>query len=435
MLAAVGVNHKHADLSLREKLSLEKEEVEQAVRFFMQQDSIEECFIFSTCNRTELYAVCPQKDGLPRLFLSFFQEIKHRQLDGSFLEACYLMEEESAARHLFRVASGLDSMVIGETEILGQVKDAYGWCGEVGGAGVYLHSLCQKAISTGKKVHTETAIGRHAVSFGYAAVEVARRVFESLQDHTLMVVGTGEMARLTLKNLFDSGASEVIVASRDENRAAEIAARFRGKTLNLTMLDEGLQKADVIICATQAPHYIITAERLRALFDQHGKRPLLIVDLGVPRNVEPAAGSVEGVHLYNLDDIESIIAENLLAREAEAQKAELIIEEQVDEFIRWYRRQQAIPFISLLRERGESIRQEKLQEFSSTLSSLSKKERQAVDKLTKSLVHQLLKEAILNMKDLSMQPDFKLAEKYARLLFGLEKAAPGRDGQKEGGCE
>jgi len=420
-LVLIGLNHKHAGIELREKLSLEKEEVEQALNYLLQQENINECFLFSTCNRTELYAICSENHNLQKLFFDFFKTVKKQELERSFENLCYVKEEEAAARHLFRVACGLDSMVLGETQILGQIKEAYYQCMASKATGVYLHSLCRKALSTGKKVHTQTALGQHAVSFGYAAAEIARRIFASLEAHTLMVIGTGEMAKLTLQNLFELGAREIIVATRHRERGEALAARFRGKTLNLTRLDKGFKNADVIICATNAPHYIITAERLSPLLKQENRGPLLIIDLGVPRNVEPAVGSLESVHLYNLDDIEFIIAKNLEARRAEAEKAETIIESQVADFTRWYRRQRAIPFISALRKKAEKIRQEKLQQFAQQLSSLSPKEQETVDKLTRSLVNQLVKDPVLNMKDFSLQPGYELLEKNACLLFGLEK--------------
>lgn len=422
-LVMLGINHRQAEVELREKLSLQSTDIPQALEYLMQDEKIAECFLLSTCNRTELYAVCHKKEVLLQRFQDFFKDVKQQPLNNGLPEAMYIREEEDAARHLFNVTCGLDSMVIGETQILKQVKEAYQSCQETGTAGTYLHSLCQKAIATGKKVHTLTALGEHAISFGYAAVEVARLVFNSLENHTLMVIGTGEMAKLTLQNLFALGAQEVIVASRQQGRAAALADRFKGKVLNYTELDDGLAKADVIICATQAPHYIINVEKLSGLPQAKTGRPLLIIDLAVPRNVDPAVTTLERVYLYNLDDLQFIISENLKNREVEAEKAVDIIDEQVEKFSRWYRRQRAIPIITALRHRSEQIRKSKLEQFGT--ESLSPREQQLLDKLTKSLVNSMLKEPVSALKDLCLQHDYELAEKYTRQLFGLEPKRPG----------
>ncbi|RJX24739.1 MAG: glutamyl-tRNA reductase [Dethiobacter sp.] len=419
-LVLIGINHKQACLELREKFSLEKKEIDQALNYLLADGEIRECFLLSTCNRTELYAICNDHYNLQYHFFKLFRKADNELFDQDFERFFYVMKEEDAVRHLFQVACGLDSMVLGETQILGQLKDAYNQCKTAGSTGILLHSLCQKALSTGKKVHTQTSLGEHAVSFGYATVEIARRVFQSLENHTLMVIGTGEMAKLTLQNLFDLGAGDVIVASRRKERGKALAARFKGKVLNFTRLEEGLRKSDVIICATNAPHYIITLEKLAPILEEKKTRPQLIIDLGVPRNVEPAVDSLEGVYLYNLDDLESLIAENIRAREQEAKKAGIIVNDQVVDFIRWYRRQRVIPFVTSLHKKAESIRQEKLQQFSG-VSRLTEKEQQLVDKLTRSLVNSLIRDPVFGMKDFSLQADFETAEHYAYRLFGLEK--------------
>jgi glutamyl-tRNA reductase len=423
-LVLVGINHKQAGIELREKLALKAEEMEGALGYLLQQEEVEECFLFSTCNRTELYSICSESDSLRRHFFALFRQVKEGGLRSTAESLCYVMEEEEAVRHLFRVACGLDSMVLGETQILGQIKEAYHRCAALKSTGVYLHNLCQKALAAGKKVHTHTALGQHAVSFGYAAAELAREIFAAQGAQTLMVIGTGEMAALTLQNLFELGAGEIIIATRQREKGEALAARFSGKTLSLTRLEEGLKKANVIICATNAPHHIITTKRLKPLLEQKKRGPLLIIDLGVPRNVEPAVGTLEKVHLYNLDDIQFIIARNLEARRAEAEKAEAIIWSEVVDFTRWYRRQRAAPFIAALRQKAEKIRREKLQQFAPHLSALSTKEQETVEKLTRSLVNQLVRDPVLNMKDLSAQPGYELLEKQAYLLFGLEKELP-----------
>ena len=425
-LVLVGVNHRQAGLELREKLSLPENEIPLALNYFLQDEGILECFLLSTCNRTELYAICGGNEELLARFRGFYEDVKCQTFDSSLPQALYVREEEEAVRHLFAVACGLDSMVLGETQILGQVKEAYNICQAAGATRANLHSLCQKALATGKKVHTLTTLGQHAISYGYAAVEVARLLFDSLQNHTLMVIGTGEMAKLTLQNLFVMGAREVIVASRHQERALALAKRFQGKVLNYTRLADGLAKADVVVCATQAPHYIINIERLEQLRQSKSQKPLLLIDLAMPRNVDPAVTILEGVHLYNLDDLQFIIDENLKIRENESVKAGDIIEEQVSEFSRWYRRQRAIPTITALRCKAEQIRQDKLEQFDT--ASLPFREQQLVDKLSKSLVNTLLKEPVMAVKDLCLEENYDAVETYVRQIFGLEQKSPEDEG-------
>ena len=416
-IVLIGVNHKKASLETREKLSLEAHELKKAVDYLLQFEEIEECFFLFTCNRTELYALCLDNHNLREHFLRFFQDVKKQHLNHSVHQVLYMLEEEEAVQHFFQVASGLDSMVLGETQILGQVKEAYYQCHELGATGSYLHELCQMALSTGKKVHTQTRLGQHAVSFGYAATEIARDLFPSIQNQTMLVVGTGEMAELTLKNLFDLGIKDVIVASRDEKRGENLASRFKGTAINFSRLSEGFEQADVIICATNAPHYVITPDRIQFLHARRHGRPLLIIDLGVPRNVAPEVENMESVYLYNLDDLKFIIEENLKHRQEEAGKARTIIKGQVKDFSRWYRRQRAIPFILSLREKAEALRKEKHEQFG--ISSLPEKERRQVEKLTASLVNSLIKDSIMAIKDLSLEPGYDDIEPLAYQLLGL----------------
>ncbi len=424
-LLLAGINHRKADISIREKLSLDQIELNSILTELLKEEQIEECFILTTCNRTEIYAYCAEHTELVDKFISLLEAVREEKFADNPAAVFYTMEDDQAARHLFRVTAGLDSMVLGETQILGQVKEAYHTCLEMKTTGTYLHNLCQKALATGKKVHTFTYLGRHAVTYGYAAAELARRIFKSLTDHTMMVIGTGEMAELTLQNLFELKVGEVIVASRRRERAAALAAKFRGKTINLTNIEQGLQNASVIICATTAPHYIITRERLAPYLEgsNNSNNQILIIDLGLPRNVEPEVAHMQGVHLYNLDQIEDIISTNMKNRRAEALKAEEIITDQVKAFTRWYQRQQVVPLIAALRKNGEETRLDKLKQFENELAGLSEKEKTAVDNLTRSLVNELLREPVVNMKDMSLDPEFHQVASYSGRLFGIDASA------------
>ncbi len=421
-LVMAGINHNSAPLEVREYFSLHEKEIKEAVPFMLKQKGIKECLLFSTCNRTEFYAWSEGNEDVMHAFSAYFKEIK--KIESRFLQEkiFYTLEEVDAVRHLFRVACGLDSTVLGETQVLGQIKDAYLVCQEEEACGNYVNGLAQKALSTGKRAHTETEIGQHAVSFGYASAELARQNFSELHDKTMVVIGTGEMAKLTLQNIFDLGIKEVVIASHYPGRAEQLASRFQGKTINLTEIDSGLGEADVVICATNAPHYVVTEKRVQsALLAKERKDPLLLVDLGMPRNVEPVAGEISGVKLFNLDDVNQIIQENLNTRRQEARKVEVVIEEEIEEYMRWYRRQKVNPFIAELRSKADSIRQEKLDEFESQLSSLSSKEKRAVEKLTRSIMNSLLKDPVMNMKDISLTGEYETAEIYARKILGLRE--------------
>lgn len=420
-LILIGISHKRAPIKIREKFSLHKNELPEALQYMLSKNHIIECFFVSTCNRTELYAFCEEKDDMIQGFSSFFNEYKRIPLSYLHKEMFYIKEGEEAANHLFRVASGLDSSIIGETQVLGQIKEYFQLCQENNAVSLYLNKLGQKALAVGKKVHTETAVSQHAISFGYASSEIAKSTFSSFNEQTLIVIGTGEMAKLTLKNIFDLGIKEVIVASSYQERAEELAQRFKGKKVNLTEIDHGLKNADIVICATNAPHYVITSERLNKVLEVPRTNPLLIIDLGVPRNVEPTVEEQENVYLYNLDHINNIIQENLKTRKKEAYKAEKIVEQETKDFMYWYNHQHVVPLIKELQNKTEKIRLEKLKQFENLITSLSIKEKEQVEKLTLSIVNELIKEPISNIKDLCSQNDSEKIEEYASFIFGLDK--------------
>lgn len=420
-LMLIGISHKRAPIKVRENFSLHKNELPEALNYMLSRYNLTESFFVSTCNRTELYAFCEEKDDLIQCFSSFFNEYKSIPLKYLHKEMFYIKEGEEVVSHLFRVASGLDSSVIGETQVLGQIKEYFQLCQENNAVGTYLNKLGQKALAAGKKVHTKTAVGQHAISFGYASSEIAQSTFSSLKDQTLIVVGTGEMAKLTLKNIFDLGIKEVIVASSYQKRAEKLAERFKGKKINLTEIDQGLKTADIVICATNAPHYVITKERLNKILEIQRSKPLLIIDLGLPRNVEPAVAKQEGICLYNLDHINYIIQENLKTRKKEAYEAEKIVKQETVDFMYWYNHRHAAPLIKELQNKTEKIRLKKLEQFKNQFSSLNLKEKELIEKLTRSIVNELLKEPISNIKDLCSQNNDGNIEKYTSLLFGLDK--------------
>ncbi len=411
-LSLIGVNHKKAGLERRERFSLAAGEAESALAVLAAREEVAECFLLSTCNRTELYLLC-REDADPGELLSGIVPAE------GLLQLCYRLENEEAVRHLFAVAAGLDSMVLGETEIIGQLRESYLQARATGACGPVLGALCESALAAGKKAQSETGIGRNAVSYGYAAACAAQEMFGSLSDRTLMVIGTGEMAGLVLQNMLAFGIGKVLVAGRHRERGEALAGRFNAVFVAYKSVEAGLAGADVVLCATNAPHWLLTREMVAPLQRDRSGRPLLVVDLGVPRNVEPSVVELPGVTLLNLDGLAAVIRENVQQREREAARAVLIIEDQAREFCRNLKVQRAGRFIAHLQRSGELIRRRKLEEFAGRLSGLDGKVQKAVEKLTRSLVTELCRQQVDGLKALALRDDYEAVAPALAVLFGL----------------
>ena len=332
-IAVLGLNHHTAPVELREKLAFQPEEVVVALNKIRQELNVPECVILSTCNRVELYTLLPERDGLAsRLenFLTQFHQIEAKQLSQRF----YWHLQPDSVRHLFRVAAGLDSMVVGESEILGQVREAYAQAVESGAVGSVFHRLFQTAIRTGKEVRSKTRIGQGAISVSSVAVELAKRIFQDLKTKTVLTLGAGQMGQATLISLQEQGAGSIVVANRSFENALAAGSQVGGEAIRLSEVDSALLKADIVICSTASAEYILKQSHIRQAMNARHHRPLFLIDISVPRNLDPAIGELENVYLYDIDDLEEIVVANQRLRLNEVTACSQIIEKQLTGFLK-----------------------------------------------------------------------------------------------------
>jgi len=321
----IGLNHKTAPIEVRERISIRPETIPGALSALKSCGCIQEALILSTCNRTEIYAVAennPQGLISIRSFISDFHKIALNAFEGHL----YSFSGKDAIRHLFRVASSLDSMIVGETQIFGQVKDAYFAARQYNAAGRCLSCLFEEAIRVGKKVRTDTQIGKGAVSTTTAAIELSRKIFETLENKKVLIIGAGKIGELTVKNLNSRGVKTVMVANRTFARAEELARIFCGEAIKFEGISAALKNTDIVISSTSAPHFVLNKEDIIAAMRSRKSEPLFIIDLGLPRNIDPQVNGIDNVYLYNIDDLAQVADANIKDRRKEAAKAEAIID-------------------------------------------------------------------------------------------------------------
>ncbi len=396
-LLLLGLNHRTAPVEVREKFALEKKDRHPLELLKNEVPQANEAYFLSTCNRVEFLLVTTA----PEETLSRLKGLLSRETGlprEAFEPHLYLLRDLEAVRHIFRVASGLDSLVLGEPQILGQVKEAYREAVEHRTTGPILNRLLHRTFSVAKRVRTETGIGSYAVSVSYAAVELAKKIFGSLKGKVALLVGAGEMAELAAQHLLAAGVERMLVANRTLSRAIELAERFRGEAYGLEELSECLLRTDIVISSTGAPGYVITREMVKPLLRKRRLRPLFFIDIAVPRDVEPAVNELENVYVFDIDDLKQVVEENLDRRRREALRAERIIEEEVLKFERWLRELAVYPTIKALRARAEAIRQRELARTLPRLRDLSPEEREALELMTEAIVQKLLHAPIAYLK-------------------------------------
>lgn len=416
MITLIGLNHKTAEIEVREKLAFQGQKLEAGLKSLYNHPKIKEVLIISTCNRVELYfySVEDVKHDVIK-FLSDFHSIDEGQLKRSL----YILNGIEAARHLFRVASGLDSMVIGEPQILGQVKDAFEFALQHKTTGLILNTLVKKAISAAKRVRTETRIAENAVSISYAAVELAKKIFEDLTTKTFMLLGAGEMAELAARHLIANGVKSVTIANRTYERGCELAKEFNGRAIQFEEFPDELIHTDIVICSTGASIYVVTKEHISYAMKQRKNRPVFLIDISVPRNIDPSINEFENVFLYDIDDLQGIVDSNILERKKEAQKAEDIINEEVAKFQKWLSSLDSVPTIISLKKKAEAIRDEELRDFFNKFPDLDEKQKRAVTQLANTIVNKLLHPPLVALKNDS--EDRELLIVTTKKLFALDE--------------
>ncbi|MCS7198876.1 MAG: glutamyl-tRNA reductase [Caldimicrobium sp.] len=391
VLLLLGLNHRSAPVEIREKLSFASSRNHPLERLKNLALPCKEVFFLSTCNRVEFTFVFSedQRERLLEGFSAFLEEEVRLSLEA-LSSWCYFLENEEVVRHLFRVACGLDSMVLGEPQILGQMKEAYKKALEFKTSGLVLNKLLHRAFFVAKKVRTETGIGGGAVSVSFAATQLAKKILGSLKDKRVLLLGAGEMAELACQHLLSFGVSEIMIANRTFSKAVELAKRFQGKAYPLEGLSEAIIQADIIISSTGAPNFILTKKLLTPLLKARKYRPLFIIDIAVPRDVEPSVNELENTYLFDIDDLKNVVEENLKNRKREALRAEAIIEEEVLKMKRWLSELSLHPTIKRLTNKAELLRKKELEKTLKKLRNLSEDEIEAIEILTKSLTQKLL---------------------------------------------
>jgi glutamyl-tRNA reductase len=414
-LLLVGASHRTAPLELRERLDFSSRGLDTAVRRLAGRPAMSEAVVISTCNRAELYVACADPSTAVVDVLDFISEF--HQLPGDQVKPhLYSHIDHDAARHLFRVSSGLDSMIVGEPQILGQIKEAYGVATTVQTAGPLLNKLFHWAFGVGKRVRSETALAEGAVSVSFAAVSLAKKIFGNLSGRRVLVIGAGEMGKLTAMHLKAQGVASVTITSRTLANAQQLAEEVGGSVAVWESMAQALLDSDIVITSTGSPTAILSKSQVKAAMPASRTRPLFLIDIAVPRDVEPSAAEIEQVFLYNIDDLQAIVRENLQKRGAEVSRAEQIVEEEVRKFATWHRSREAVPTIVALRQRFESIRKAELQRLEPKLAALTPDARQRVDEITHLIIEKLLHHPTEQLKTAD---DAQVMMQYAEALTRL----------------
>ena len=396
-LLLCGVNHKTAPVALREKLACLIPDVGAAYGHLKHWPEITESLLYNTCNRVELICVTEAPDdaaGRSREFFARHPEIAPEDLD----EAFYIHRDQEAVQHFFRVAASLDSLVVGEPQILGQVKQAYREATEHHATGPILNRLVHKAFSVAKRVRGETGIGDHAVSVSYAAVTMAKKIFGDLAGKNVLLMGAGEMAELALEHLKGQGAGKITVANRTLERGVNLARRFGGEAVSLEELPDQLLTADILISSTGAGNILITRDQVKGVMRRRKQRPLFLIDIAVPRDLDPGINDLDNVYLYNIDDLKEVVEINLDRRRHEASKAERLVAAETLKFLNWLETLEVYPTIIALKDKAEAICQAELKKTLNQLGPLTPEQRQTLEVLTGSITQKLLHDPIIFLK-------------------------------------
>lgn len=426
-ILVIGLNHKTADIEVREKVAFDGTKLGEAAEILKNSPEVKENVILSTCNRVEIYAVVrdiASGAGHIKKILSDYHKVPLDFIDKSL----YVYSGRKALNHIFRVASSLDSMIVGEPQILGQLKDAFDFALQKKSSGVLLNKLMKKAISVAKRIRTETKIAENAVSISFAAVELAKKIFEDLSAKTFFLIGAGEMAELAARHLINNGVKDVFVTNRTYERSVELAREFNGKVVEFDNFVQELMDADIVICSTGAPHYILVKEQMHKIMKHRKNSPMFIIDISVPRNIDPEINELDNIYLYDIDDMEGVVEINIQERSKEAEKAERIINAEVDTFLKWHTSLAAVPTIISLRDKAEAIRKEELETMLRKLNGLKEEEIRAIEALTNSIVHKLMHFPTSALK--SEAEDKEIMVDIVRRLFDLDMSRGSESGDR-----
>lgn len=418
-IIAVGLNYRTAPVEVREQFAFDESLLPRALQQLKDTKSILECVIVSTCNRMEIYAVVDRLymcGHYVRNFLETWFGIPRERMK----DYLYIYEDRQAIEHLFRVTCGLDSMVIGETQILGQVRDFFLKAQKEKATGTMFNTLFKQAVTLAKRAHSETSIGENPVSVSYAAVELGKRIFGDFRGKTVLIVGAGKMSELTLKHLTAGGAEKVVVINRTFEKAAELASKMNGIARPIERLNEELAQADIVISSTGAPGYVLNRETVAKAMQGRRSRPLFMIDIAVPRDIDPDIASLANVYLYDIDDLELIVETNLNERRKEAAKIETMIDKEIEAFNQWYKLLGVSPAIRALQDKAVAIHEETMNSLLNKLPDLDEREMKVIRKLSKSMLNQMMRDPIMRVKELAGERKGDEAVQMFTHLFALE---------------
>jgi glutamyl-tRNA reductase len=419
-LLCVGISHHTAPLDVRERLWFSSDEIRRTMPLFKPL-SASESVLFSTCNRTELYVLTEDRtiepDVLKKLLITQKSAVGKIQLSDMFM-----LTAGDAARHLFRVVASLDSMVLGDVQILAQVKEGFNLATELGTAGVFMNRLFQLAFRVGKRTRTETEIGEGAVSVSYAAVELAEKIFEDLQNKTAFVIGAGDTAELTATHLRGKNIGKLLITNRTHERAEQLAQKVHGTAIPFDSWCDALAESDIVISSVEVDRYILQPSDIQSLVRKHRNGPLFVIDLGVPRNIDPQIKELENIFLYDLDTLNTMIDDNIQHRNSEIPKVDAIIGDVLAELTQWYSSLEVNPTITALTQFMESIRQE---EVAKNINRFNLKDRELVELITKRIINKIIHAPIVNLRNGQETSLIERLQKMSAIqkLFGLSKSS------------
>jgi glutamyl-tRNA reductase len=417
-LTLVGINHRTAPVEVRERMNIPESRLAQALSELVHREGILEGLILSTCNRVEVVTGAPENVEAEPIIRQFLAD-HHRCELSPYERYFYRHRQEEVVRHLFRVASSLDSMIVGEPQILGQMKQAYALARQADALHGPLEEVVRQALAVARKVRRETAIGTAAVSVSYAAVELAKKIFGSLSGKTIFVIGAGKMSELAAKHLLRGGAKTIFVSNRTYERAVELAQAFHGTAIHFEQLFDFVNQADIVISSTGAPHLVLRKEQVEKLLAARKNRPIFFVDIAVPRNIDPAVNEIDNAYVYDIDDLAQVVEANKKQRERQAVWAEEIVQQEVQKMMRRLASREVVPTILALEERLDQIRESEMKRLAGRLGDLTPEQRQAVDGLMRGIVNKILHGPITELKSRAGEPGHRTLVEVIRRVFGV----------------
>lgn len=422
-IVIVGLSHKTAPVEIRERIAFAPNAMEEPLRQLAGLPSISEGLIVSTCNRVELYAASKDPEAAViamRRFLAEFHGLSQEELDKHL----YDYTDIEAIHHLFRVASSLDSMVIGEPQILGQIKTAYGYAVEFRTAGLILNRFLHKAFSVAKRVRTETGIASNAVSVSFAAVELARKIFDRLENKAVMIIGAGEMCELAARHFLNNGVSKVLVTNRTLERAEKLASELQGRAVPFDQFPHHLAEVDIVLTSTGAPNFILGHRQMEEIIRRRKQKPMFLIDIAVPRDIDPKVNDLSNVYLYDVDDLQEVVQANLKERQKEAGKAEGIVEQEIGQFNRWLENLDIKPTIVALRRKLDDLRRQELEKTFGNLKDLTGRQQKSIEAMSNALLNKIMHRPIEILKNGQGESRGEDYVDAVRTLFDLPEPDP-----------